>query len=440
MVQRRSRSLTYEEDSDHPLCLCEYYNKNNQRVHLLMCCCNCEAVDSLCTSILCCSSRSDNQEETELKTTNKYLNCFRARRDLIYESLADIGDRLRYPMFGGAQKFDVDFIISIVSILIYLLFGTINFIFSLFSIVLLPTLIFIRFFITRLSSNRLEAVSSTTMLASRAKMNQENKPKIRIAYFMISNCLLISFLLFNLVLHDEFSPVMTDLEKITMNFFLISAIITHFCLKYSNPGYVETNQKLSEPDDSNNHCNKCNIKRDQTNWVGHCPVCKHCVLGRDHHCFYLDVCIGYLNHKLFLFYLFNLSFLFTYSFYSIYKLLSQLNCNLISNNSNLSSCLFDVYYSNFSRSFLTLLFLQLGPIIIFVNILLLQQFLFIGLGLTQHQLYKMSQKSVRFSLFVYITSSLSFDLVRRNYFSFCRLRFKSDLEKRSLSDVHDHFV
>lgn len=257
------------------------------------------------------------------------------------------------------------------------------------------------------------------------------------------NCLLLSFFLFNIGLHEELSPVMSVSEKFFMNFLLVSALVIHFWLKYSDPGFVDANQRLNSSLDDSNYCDKCNLKRDQSNWVGHCPICSNCVLGRDHHCFYVDNCIGFLNHKIYLVYLLNLDTLFIYTVYSIYKHLSNLKCNIIASDSNLGSCLFDVYYSNFSRSFLTLLFIQLGPIIIFVNMLLIQQFFFISIGRTQYQLYKKSQKNIRFSLFVYVIENFNIKNFLKNMFYFCRVRTKSiNAQKTSNNQfsLHDHFI
>jgi palmitoyltransferase len=410
MVQRRSRSLTYDEDQENPLCLCEYYNKNNERVHILMCCCNCQALDEMCTTILCSCCKNKQ-------------NC----KNLFQETLADIGDRLRYPMIGGARTINIDFIISLVTLLIYVLIGTINGLFSLIAIVLMPCFIFVRFFVSRLSSNRLESA-----LINHNNNNSVQKPKIKIAYYMISNCLIICFILYNVILHKELLPVQTENEQILINLLLVTAILVHFGLKMSNPGFIASNH-ISNPDDVN-YCLSCNLKRDQSYTIGHCPICRQCTFGRDHHCFYVDNCIGYLNHKLFIFYLFNLNFLFVYSFYTIFKLLNNLECNLYDH-----SCLFNVYYSNFSRSFLTLLFFQLAPIIIFVNVLILQQFIFIGIGLTQYQLYKMSQKNMRFSLFFYISDNFSITLFLKNIILFCKWRKKTDLI-RNLQSGRDHFI
>ena len=199
MAQRRSRSLTYDdEDTERPLCLCEYFNRNNERVHLLNCCCNCEAIDILCTSICCCCTDRDeiNLNENAKANNNSVcflLNCLKSRKELLYESFIDVSDRIRIPMLGGARRIELDFIISIVSILVYLFFGTINVVFSIASILLLPCIVFIRFFSSRLSSNKAQAASSAMMLASRSKMTDNQtrliKPNIRIAFFMVVNIL-----------------------------------------------------------------------------------------------------------------------------------------------------------------------------------------------------------------------------------------------------------
>lgn len=55
------------------------------------------------------------------------------------------------------------------------------------------------------------------------------------------------------------------------------------------------------------YCTTCNIVRDLR--VFHCKHCNLCVLRHDHHCPWLSVCIGYRNHKKFLFLLF-LTFLY----------------------------------------------------------------------------------------------------------------------------------
>ncbi|XP_067009768.2 palmitoyltransferase ZDHHC23 isoform X3 [Anabrus simplex] len=37
-----------------PLCCCEYVNSNDERSHILECCCNCEVLDQTCERLNCC--------------------------------------------------------------------------------------------------------------------------------------------------------------------------------------------------------------------------------------------------------------------------------------------------------------------------------------------------------------------------------------------------
>ncbi|XP_072049209.1 palmitoyltransferase ZDHHC23-like isoform X2 [Amphiura filiformis] len=49
---------------------------------------------------------------------------------------------------------------------------------------------------------------------------------------------------------------------------------------------------------SDEWCKQCQLQRPQR--AGHCPICQHCVLRLDHHCVWIDSCIGEENHRSFL--------------------------------------------------------------------------------------------------------------------------------------------
>lgn len=49
-------------------------------------------------------------------------------------------------------------------------------------------------------------------------------------------------------------------------------------------------------------CKKCNLLRPDR--AHHCSACKRCVLRFDHHCPWTGNCIGHLNHKYFILFLF----------------------------------------------------------------------------------------------------------------------------------------
>lgn len=419
---RAPKFINYEDDLTNPLCLCEYYNKNNKRSHLCMCCCNCEALDSLCTSMLCCKCYDNNSSSSESTRSKKVQS--------VLNAIEEVSDRIRIPFPGGARKLSLDFVLSIIALLGYFFIGTINIFFTILTVVFIPMLLYIRFFFSRINSPK--------------------NNRIKLAYYLVLNALILVMVIFNNMLYDnELFYVISYEEKLIINILLSLAILLHVFLKYSNPGTV-TKTTGSGISSSNNDefCKKCNVFKGSSTHIGHCPVCSVCVLNRDHHCFWVDNCIGYFNHKWFILYLIHLLVLFLYSITVIYRRLSDVNCTLsivwseTVNHKN--SCLFNSFYSNMSLSILTVLFIQLVPIILYLSLLLIQQTLFLSLGLTQHQLFKLSQKNYRFSLVYFIKDNFTTKKMIRNCLVFLKFRsnetFKRLIETKTVLVDGYHLV
>ena len=273
---------------------------------------------------------------------------------------------------------------------------------------------------------------------------------IQLAYYMVLNSFMFVAIYFNWFLYDELSDVMSLQEKYFFNSMLATACLIHVYLHFSDPGFIDASSKqriesLSRGSDEN-YCDKCSLKRGLNLNIGHCPVCMRCSFNRDHHCFWIDNCVAYLNHKTFMVYLAYLLVFFCYSLRVLYAKLNSLECKLSVfwlsrdkiGDSHSFSCLFDVYYSNSSRALLTLLFVQLVPLIFYLILLLIQQFLFVSLGFTQQQLFKMSQKNVRFSLAIFISDTFSVKTSFKNWFNLlAKFRNMSDILS---SQAFEHLV
>lgn len=355
-ILRSKENHEYEDNS--PLCLCEYYNTKNERSHILFCCCNCEAVDSICTNLICCDKNNESNE-------------------LIHNALDDIQDRLRVPCPGGAQKLDLDLLVSIIAICVIIFIGTINLPCSILVVLLVPVLLYLRFFNQRLN---------------------KSIRRITIAYYMSLLGMIITFILFNTHIQNELD------DNIYMNIYklaFLTLIIFHLSLHYSNPGKVlQQNKTLS----GFNRCNKCSIVKSNES-TGHCNVCDYCIIKRDHHCFWIDNCIGNNNHRLFILYLLYMQIFFIYSF------------NLLYYNVKLSTSII-----NFRISLMRLLLVQLIPLISFTFFLLFQQFLFISCGYTQYELVKMAKANYRFSLLLFIYENFNFKAMLKNWYQFIFFR------------------
>ncbi len=271
---------------------------------------------------------------------------------------------------------------------------------------------------------------------------------------MILNVFVILLFLYNFSLCYELNS--TYSQYYLVNIFILSCLGLHLYLSYSDPGFIVSKHQhdSTAKSYSENYCKKCNLNRDVDSSVGHCPLCSHCCYKRDHHCFWVDNCIGYLNHRAFIVYLILLITFFTYSFTTIYVHLSSLSCKMstfwptVIDDKESFSCLFDVFYANGDRALLTLLFIQLIPLIPYLFMITAQQYLFISVGFTQHQLFKISQNNVRFSMATFLMNNLKFHSMMKNWLNFLfKMRRKSDLlnvvnssNNSQFSVYNDHFV
>jgi hypothetical protein len=83
------------------------------------------------------------------------------------------------------------------------------------------------------------------------------------------------------------------------------ALLIHLLLTCRDPGFIKNDgiefMKLLETFDSYSLCPECQIIR--TGRSRHCIVCGVCVDRYDHHCPWINNCVGLYNHNMFLLYL-----------------------------------------------------------------------------------------------------------------------------------------
>ena len=109
-------------------------------------------------------------------------------------------------------------------------------------------------------------------------------------------------------LDKDYLNVFIFLIHLIMNISLIFLFIILICF---NPGFVQNEEKINDFDsllikDDNkflDFCFKCSIFKSED--VKHCIICDKCCKGFDHHCLWLDNCIGQNNHRFFIMILYN---------------------------------------------------------------------------------------------------------------------------------------
>ena len=87
-------------------------------------------------------------------------------------------------------------------------------------------------------------------------------------------------------------------------FFLLSSFMDPGFLRPSSPFIDIIDRALQQQIDLSNFCPYDEVVKTETYF--HCQICRRCVENFDHHCPFIDNCLGYRNHKYFI--LFLLSF------------------------------------------------------------------------------------------------------------------------------------
>ncbi|KAK6597534.1 DHHC zinc finger domain-containing protein [Botrytis cinerea] len=137
---------------------------------------------------------------------------------------------------------------------------------------------------------------------------------------------MIFFILLLSVAEIMFLPVAWSFMSTSREIKAIVAVTLPYVFLYlaasRDPGYITPSNHVHQmsiyPYDytifhPGNPCRSCHLLKPARS--KHCSVCKHCIAKFDHHCIFINNCVGYNNHHWFLLLLFTTGNLTTYAVY-----------------------------------------------------------------------------------------------------------------------------
>jgi hypothetical protein len=93
------------------------------------------------------------------------------------------------------------------------------------------------------------------------------------------------------------SPVSTIVGGLFFSVAFVLAVASYVQVCRTHPGGVPANFLLRSDASSFRVCKDCNTPKPARSH--HCEICGHCVLKQDHHCPWINVCVGFKNQKFF---------------------------------------------------------------------------------------------------------------------------------------------
>jgi ankyrin repeat protein len=160
------------------------------------------------------------------------------------------------------------------------------------------------------------------ILFLRPNIGKKQLKKINFIFFLVIHFYI--FLLNYMIILPVFNKKLLNYIYI-IYFFIIIGLF--FILHFKDPGRVQTKRYLSfidiinKEEDINQFCPQCKIKISNIH-TKHCLICNDCFEGFDHHCFWVDNCIGKKNFALFFVFLccINLNTIFNFILATISKI------------------------------------------------------------------------------------------------------------------------
>ncbi|XP_004475690.2 palmitoyltransferase ZDHHC23 isoform X1 [Dasypus novemcinctus] len=290
-----------EEPELEPLCCCEYIDRNGEKNHVAACLCDCQDLDEGCERWITCKS-------LQPETCEKIMDT--------------ISDRLRIPWLRGAKKVNISIIPPLVLLPIFLRVASWHFLLGVVVLISLPVLALWYYYLTHRRKEQTLFFLSLGLFSLGYMYYvflQEVVPKGHVGptQLAVLTCGLVLILL--ALYRAKTNP--GYLRNPASN----DSSLSNSHIEYPNrkgqektkgfpgvdmPGSLNSRTMRDELKGSSkmvarsptkvkeDWCAKCQLVRPARAW--HCRICGICVRRMDHHCVWINSCVGESNHQAFI--------------------------------------------------------------------------------------------------------------------------------------------
>uniref|UniRef100_A0A3P8TRQ3 Palmitoyltransferase n=1 Tax=Amphiprion percula TaxID=161767 RepID=A0A3P8TRQ3_AMPPE len=291
MKKRAKKVLEEEEEA---LCCCEYVNRHGERSHVAACCCDCEDLDDACDRFL----KREPQKPESLSQVAEVVT-----------------DRIRVPwLWGGARKLELSIIPPLILLPALLHLAAVHFMLGLVVLTALPGLVLWYYYFTHRKKGRTLFFLSLALF-SLAYMYYlfitEVLPRGDVGLLQVVVVSVGVVLTLLALIHTKREPgiVRPNQEAVhsTVTYYTpladrdpsLNGGRQDVTMTASNRmGSSEQAEVEVKESSRKNWCTVCRVVRPPR--AGHCRICGVCVLRLDHHCVWINSCVGQANHRSFL--------------------------------------------------------------------------------------------------------------------------------------------
>ncbi|KAK2859492.1 hypothetical protein Q5P01_004112 [Channa striata] len=288
----KKRANKVEEEGE-VLCCCEYVNRHGERSHVAACCCDCEDLDDACDRFL---KREPQSPESLSKVATV------------------ITDRIRVPwLWGGARKVDLSVIPPLILLPVLLNLAALHFLLGMVVLTALPGLVLWYYYFTHHKKGRTLFFLSLALFSLGYMYYlfiTEVFPRGDVSSVQLAVVTVGVVLTLGALIHTKKDPgiVRPNQEAVHSTVTYYSPLANRdpvlnggwqdvMMTVTNRAGLPDAEVELKESS-RKNWCSVCRVERPPR--AGHCRICGVCVLRLDHHCVWINSCVGQANHRSFL--------------------------------------------------------------------------------------------------------------------------------------------